>query len=63
MQILKKQVGEMCVELHTSVSQATQEYWQEMKRRYYVTPSSYMELIRIYSTMLRDKKNEFLSNR
>jgi dynein heavy chain len=63
MQLLKERVGEVCVDLHSSVSSATQAFWLELKRRYYVTPSSYMELIRIYSSMLRQKKQEFLHNR
>lgn len=53
----------MCVEVHNSVRQATKDFWEEMKRRYYVTPSSYMELIRIYSKMLKEKKTEFMNNR
>ena len=38
-------------------------YWQEVRRRFYATPSSYMELIRLYARMLRDNKREFVSNR
>ncbi|ELU16870.1 hypothetical protein CAPTEDRAFT_116653 [Capitella teleta] len=60
---LQGHVGGVCVDLHSSVSDATEKFWQELKRRYYVTPSSYMELIRIYSSMLRQKKAEFLRNR
>ena len=53
----------MCVDVHHSVRQATKDFWEEMKRRYYVTPSSYMELIRIYSKMLKEKKTHFMDNR
>ena len=45
------------------VAKVTSQFWAEMRRRYYVTPSSYMELIRIYSKMLQEQKNEFMNNR
>ena len=51
------------MEMHQKVAKVTSQFWEEMRRRYYVTPSSYMELIRIYSKMLQEQKNEFVNNR
>ncbi|ESO83512.1 hypothetical protein LOTGIDRAFT_133247 [Lottia gigantea] len=52
-----------CVDIHRSISVVSRQYWEEMRRHYYSTPSSYMELIRLYSIMLRDNKQEFVNNR
>ncbi len=49
--------------MHQTVGKTTTQFWEEMRRRYYVTPSSYIELIRIYSKMLHEQKNDFLDNR
>ena len=63
LQTLKDNVAEVCVDIHGSVGGATKRFWEEMRRHYYVTPSSYMGLIRIYSRMLKDKKTEVMGNR
>ena len=62
-QELKKKVAETCVNIHQEVAKATQQFWEELRRHYYITPSSYMELIRIYSRMLNEQKTEFMNNR
>ncbi|XP_074663059.1 dynein axonemal heavy chain 6-like [Tubulanus polymorphus] len=62
-QELKTSVSNACVKIHSSVTHATTQYWQEMRRKYYLTPSSYMELIKMYARMLEDNKTEFINNR
>ncbi|XP_053375273.1 dynein axonemal heavy chain 6-like isoform X4 [Mercenaria mercenaria] len=62
-QELKTKVGAMCVDIHKSINIMAVKYWDEMRRHYYSTPSSYMELIRIYSKMLRENKTEFMDNK
>lgn len=63
LQELKERVAHICVAIHNSVAEIGVRYWQEVRRHYYATPSSYMELIRLYARMLRDNKREFISNR
>ena len=53
----------MCVSIHQSVVETGARYWREVRRRFYATPSSYMELIRLYARMLRDNRRNFLANR
>jgi dynein heavy chain, axonemal len=53
---MQVKVAEMCMEIHTSVSEMADRFYREMKRRYYTTPTSYLELITLYLTMLNDKK-------
>ena len=62
-QELKSKVANICVDIHSSVSDATKQFYEELRRHYYITPSSYMELIRIYSRMLTNKKDEFMNNK
>ncbi|KAL8568337.1 Dynein heavy chain 6, axonemal [Nucella lapillus] len=52
---LKGKVAEMCVEIHISVSTMAERFYAELKRRYYTTPTSYLELINLYLTMLQEK--------
>lgn len=44
------------MEIHTSVSNMAERFYNELKRRYYTTPTSYLELITLYLSMLGDKK-------
>lgn len=41
-----------------SVEETTIRFFNEMRRRYYTTPSSYLELIKLYLSTLDKKKNE-----
>ncbi|XP_070181014.1 dynein axonemal heavy chain 6-like [Littorina saxatilis] len=60
---LKERVAQICVDMHKSVVETGVRYWAEVRRHLYATPSSYMELIRLYARMLRDNKRDFVSNR
>ncbi|CAD5112359.1 DgyrCDS1592 [Dimorphilus gyrociliatus] len=53
---LKNKVSEMCVDIHTSVQNMATRFYKEVKRHYYTTPTSYLELINLYIQMLGDKK-------
>ena len=46
----------MCVEIHTSVSAMAERFYAELRRRYYTTPTSYLELINLYLQMMQDKR-------
>ncbi|CAG5136729.1 unnamed protein product, partial [Candidula unifasciata] len=60
---LTEHTAQICVEIHKSISYMSRRFWEESRRHYYSTPSSYMELIRLYSRMLADNKQEFTHNR
>ena len=51
-------ISEMCVEIHTSVQEAAIRFQNELKRYYYTTPTSYLELINLYLSMLDNKRRE-----
>ena len=46
----------MCVEIHMSVTTMSNRFYDELKRRYYTTPTSYLELINLYLSMLNEKR-------
>ncbi|KAJ9472161.1 Dynein-1-beta heavy chain [Diplonema papillatum] len=52
---VKKAVCEMCVEIHSSVSEASEEFYDALRRRNYTTPTSYLSLISSYQDMLANQ--------
>jgi len=47
---------EMCKEIHQSTIQLSVRYLNELERHNYVTPTSYLELISTYKTLLAKKR-------
>lgn len=41
----------------------TERFYDEMKRHYYTTPSSYLELLKLYLAMLDSKRQDILKTR
>lgn len=50
----------MCVDIHVSVTDMAERYYSELRRRYYTTPTSYLELINLYMSMLAEKKEQLV---
>ncbi|KAK7929355.1 hypothetical protein WMY93_005750 [Mugilogobius chulae] len=57
---LKESFSTLCVEIHVSVSEMAERYYSELRRRYYTTPTSYLELINLYLSMLGTKKQQLV---
>ncbi|KAK1792527.1 hypothetical protein P4O66_012465 [Electrophorus voltai] len=55
---VKRRFPEMCVEIHVSVADAAERFYSELRRRYYTTPTSYLELIHLYLSMLVHKRQQ-----
>ena len=51
-------LSKVCVEIHTSVSKKSKQFEQELRRKNYTTPSSYLELINLYLIMLKDQQKK-----
>jgi len=60
---VKDTVSQICVSIHKSVEAEAQRFWEEIRRRYYTTPSSYLEFIKVYSNMLAKNNANFQKNR
>ena len=51
----------MCVEIHMSVTSMAERFYSELRRRYYTTPTSYLELINLYLSMLEAKRKSVIN--
>ncbi|XP_066430423.1 dynein axonemal heavy chain 6 isoform X2 [Eleutherodactylus coqui] len=60
---MKERLSEMCVEIHVTVTEMADRYYAELRRRYYTTPTSYLELINLYLSMLGEKSKQLVSAR
>ncbi|XP_078069639.1 dynein axonemal heavy chain 6-like [Mustelus asterias] len=60
---LKESVAKACVDIHNSVSSAARQFWQKMRRYYYVTPSKYLGLIHGFSDLLKKKRIGIMNSR
>jgi len=49
-------VAQMCVHIHKSVEVMSARFYAELRRRYYTTPKSYLDLISLYLQLLHDKR-------
>jgi dynein heavy chain len=43
---------EASVEIHNTVSSASEAFFNELRRRNYTTPTSYLDLVKTYKEML-----------
>ncbi|XP_060520964.1 dynein axonemal heavy chain 6 [Cylas formicarius] len=57
-QTLSDSLARVCVTMHESVEIMTDRFYHEMRRYYYTTPSSYLELITLYKKMLGARKSK-----
>ncbi|XP_013769554.1 dynein heavy chain 6, axonemal [Pundamilia nyererei] len=57
---LKQNISAMCVEIHVSVAEMAERFYLELRRRYYTTPTSYLELINLYLSMLGNKRQQLV---
>eukprot|EP00919_Chromeraceae_sp_WS-2016_P063673 GHVR01150602.1.p1 GENE.GHVR01150602.1~~GHVR01150602.1.p1 ORF type:complete len:1144 (-),score=284.16 GHVR01150602.1:1104-4535(-) len=51
-------VADTCVDMQISVTEITKVFLLEEKRHYYVTPTSYLQLIFSFKALLANKRNE-----
>ncbi|XP_074097467.1 dynein heavy chain at 16F [Cotesia typhae] len=58
---LASSLASICMLMHQTTDKMTERYLTEMRRRYYTTPSSYLELLTLYSTTLKRKTDEIMS--
>ena len=50
-------VCHMCVHIHSSVEQTSVKFFNQLKRKNYTTPTSYLELINLYVAMLGEQRD------
>ncbi|GBG26414.1 Dynein heavy chain 7, axonemal [Hondaea fermentalgiana] len=57
-EMLKATCVALCKKFHVSTAKYAKRFMQELRRPYYVTPTSYLELINAFKTMLSVKRSE-----
>jgi len=56
---VRSAVCDACVFIHVSVTQLAERFWTALRRRFYTTPKSYLDLISLYVALLAEKREEF----
>jgi dynein heavy chain len=49
---MKDKIAEVCMTIHSSVREASEKFLVQLRRNTYTTPTSYLELINLYTSML-----------
>jgi dynein heavy chain len=60
---IKSNTAKTCVEMHLTVAATAERFFQELRRRFYITPKSYLDLIDLYVHLLADKRAELSASR
>jgi dynein heavy chain len=60
---VRRQISEMCMIIHTSVEEISVKFWDELRRKVYTTPKSYLDLIKLYLNTLKQKRFEDNANK
>ncbi|RLN55940.1 hypothetical protein BBJ29_006588 [Phytophthora kernoviae] len=58
---VKVGIVDVCVGMQESVSDLTHDFLQSMRRYYYVTPTSYLELLNTFKKLLNNKRVEVMT--
>jgi len=56
-------IAQLCVSIHGMVGNLTEDYSSETKRRIYVTPKSFLDLLHLYRYLLKREKAQLLDRR
>ena len=56
-QDFREALCKLSVEIHQSVRENSERFYEELRRRNYTTPTSYLELLKLYIDMLRAQQN------
>ena len=60
---IREELAKMCMIIHTSVEEASDQFYDELRRRVYTTPKSYLDLISLYINTLDRKRKEVSANK
>ena len=60
---VREGLARMCMLIHTSVEESADRFYDELRRRVYTTPKSYLDLISLYLNTLASKREEINANK
>lgn len=55
---LKQSLSQMCVTIHLSAETAADNFYNELRRKMYLTPKSYLDMLNLYDALYQKKKVE-----
>uniref|UniRef100_A0A8C5W1I2 Dynein axonemal heavy chain 14 n=1 Tax=Microcebus murinus TaxID=30608 RepID=A0A8C5W1I2_MICMU len=55
---LKEKLAPTCVQIYKSIKDLSPKYFQETRRHYYITPSSYLQFLETFAHILRSQEKE-----
>ena len=60
---IRKNLTEISKVVHVSVENTSEKFYEELRRRVYTTPKSYLDLISLYLNTLKTKREEYGANK
>ena len=57
------QVVDMCMYMHESTKACANTFYNDLKRHYHVTPTSYLEMLQTFKDLLGSKKLQVLESK
>ena len=60
---IRSGLAKMCQLIHTSVEEESENFYNELRRRVFTTPKSYLDLISLYLDVFGKKRKEINANR
>ena len=60
--IVKEKLAHMFMEVHRSVEDVSVQFYNELRRKVYITPKSYLDGINLYLQQMKDKRRELEEN-
>ena len=60
---IRDQLAKIAKSVHTSVENCSERFYDELRRRVYTTPKSYLDLISLYLNTLKKKREEYNANK
>ena len=59
----KKALSSFCCDVHMSVAVKSDKFWETLRRKFYISPKSYLDLIEMYTKLLGEKRSELSERR
>ena len=57
---IKEKISKVCVHIHMTLIKIISKYYDDHKKYYYVTPSSYIDLLKTFGKIFEMNKNEYI---
>ena len=57
-EVCRTAVAKICVKVHTSINETGERFYNELRRKTYTTPKSYLDLIGMYSSKLGELQGQ-----